>query len=114
MIKQALRILTDNAVKYTPEGKSITVRSGVNENGRPFLSVRDEGMGIGAEDAAHVFDRFYRSDPARTRQSGGAGLGLAICREIIQRHNGQMEFSSVLNKGTTVRILLPYVKEDEA
>ena len=106
MIKQALRILTDNAAKYTPEGKTITVRSCINEAGRPCLSVRDEGMGIRAEDAAHVFDRFYRSDPARTRQSGGAGLGLAIADWIVTQHEGHLEVYSWEGIGSRFSIVL--------
>jgi len=106
MIKQALRILTDNAAKYTPAGKTITVRSHINENGRACLSVRDEGMGISAEDAAHVFDRFYRSDPARTRQSGGAGLGLAIADWIVTQHEGHLEVYSWEGVGSRFSIVL--------
>ena len=94
MIKQALRILSDNAAKYTPAGKAITLRAFVDQQGRPCLVVRDEGMGIQAEDAAHVFDRFYRSDRTRSRQSGGAGLGLAIADWIVTQHNGHMEVYS--------------------
>ena len=106
MLKQALRILSDNAAKYTPAGKAITLRAMVNQDGRPCLVVRDEGMGIKAEDAAHVFDRFYRSDPARTRQSGGAGLGLAIADWIVTQHNGHVEVYSWEGVGSRFTIVL--------
>ena len=106
MLKQALRILSDNAAKYTPEGKAITLRSFVNEAGRPCLSVRDEGIGIKSEDMPHVFDRFYRSDPARTRQSGGSGLGLAIADWIVTSHGGHVEVYSWEGIGSRFTIVL--------
>ena len=106
MLKQALRILCDNGAKYTPEGKKITIMAYENEKNRPCLAVRDEGMGISREDAAHVFDRFYRSDPARTRQSGGAGLGLSIAEWIAARHNGHMELYSWEGIGSRFTIVL--------
>lgn len=106
MLKQALRILADNAAKYTPASKSITLRSFVNEADRPCLSVRDEGIGIKAEDVSYVFDRFYRSDPARTRQSGGAGLGLAIADWIVTQHNGHLEVYSWEGVGSRFTIVL--------
>ena len=106
MLKQALRILSDNAVKYTPEGKGIRLRAFVNQDGRPCMAVRDEGIGIKTEDAPHVFDRFYRSDPARTRQSGGAGLGLAIADWIVASHNGRVEVYSWEGVGSRFTIIL--------
>lgn len=106
MLKQALRILSDNAAKYTPEGKSVTLRAFLNADGQPCLSVRDEGIGIKAEDAPHVFDRFYRSDPARTRQSGGAGLGLAIADWIVTSHGGHVEVYSWEGVGSRFTIVL--------
>ena len=105
MLKQALRILSDNAAKYTPAGKAITLRAFVNEKGRPCLAVRDEGICIKPEDAAHVFDRFYRSDRARSRQSGGAGLGLAIADWIVTQHNGHMEVYSWEGVGSRFSIV---------
>lgn len=106
MLKQALRVLGDNASKYTPDGKSITLRAFTDGKGQPCLSVRDEGMGIKREDAAHVFERFYRSDPARTRQGGGAGLGLSIADWIVTRHGGHMEVYSWEGIGSRFTIVL--------
>ena len=106
MLKQALRILSDNAAKYTPVGGQITLRVFVNGENRRCLVVRDSGMGIKSEDAAHVFDRFYRSDPARSRQSGGAGLGLAIADWIVTRHAGHMEVYSWEGVGSRFTIVL--------
>lgn len=106
MLKQALRVLSDNAAKYTPAGKTITLRAFLNRDGRPCLAVRDEGMGIKAEDVPHVFDRFYRSDPARTRQSGGSGLGLSIADWIVTQHGGHMEVYSWEGIGSRFLIVL--------
>ena len=106
MLKQALRILSDNAAKYTPAGKNITLLAYWDEKNRPCMAVRDEGMGMKPEDAAHIFDRFYRSDPARSRQSGGAGLGLAIAEWIVTQHGGHMEVYSWEGIGSRFTIVL--------
>ena len=77
-----------------------------DEKNRPCMAVRDEGMGMKPEDAAHIFDRFYRSDPARSRQSGGAGLGLAIAEWIVTQHGGHMEVYSWEGIGSRFTIVL--------
>ena len=107
MLKQAVRILSDNAAKYTPEGGEIVLRANLDSQGRPCLSVKDEGMGIKQEDVPHVFDRFFRSDPARSRQSGGAGLGLSIADWIVTRHGGYLEVYSWEGVGSRFTIVLP-------
>lgn len=107
MLRQALRVLTDNAVKYTPEGGTITLRAFTDSKGCPTAAVRDAGMGIGEQDLPHVFDRFYRSDPARTRQHGGAGLGLSIADWIVTRHGGHLEVYSWEGIGSRFSIVLP-------
>ena len=107
MLKQALRILTDNAAKYTPRDGEICLRTMTDETGRPCISVRDTGMGIRPEDAPHVFQRFYRADPARSRQSGGAGLGLSIAGWIIEQHGGMLEVYSWEGVGSRFTIHLP-------
>lgn len=107
MLKQALRILTDNAAKYTPRDGEICLRTMTDETGRPCISVRDTGMGIRPEDAPHVFQRFYRADPARSRQSGGAGLGLSIAGWIIEQHGGILEVYSWEGVGSRFTIRLP-------
>ena len=106
MLKQALRILSDNAAKYTPSGGQIILRVFADSEGKRRLVVRDEGMGIKSADAAHVFDRFYRSDPARSRQSGGAGLGLAIADWIVTQHGGHVEVYSWEGVGSRFTIVL--------
>ena len=80
----------------------LTRRSGAAE-----LSVADTGMGIAADDLPRVFDPFFRADPARSRDAGGAGLGLAVTRAIIERHGGSIACRSASEAGTTVVMSLP-------
>lgn len=107
MLKQAMRILSDNAAKYTAQGGEIQLRVRLDSEGRATVSVRDSGMGIRPEDAPHVFQRFYRADPARSRQSGGAGLGLSIASWIISQHGGYLEVYSWEGVGSRFTIVLP-------
>ena len=113
MLKQCARILTDNALKYTPEGGLICLRTYTNAAGEVCMEVQDSGIGISAEDMQHMFDRFYRSDPARTRQSGGTGLGLAIARWIVDRHGGHFEVLSREGLGTRMTVCLPAAEKIE-
>ena len=106
MIKQALRALIDNSVKYTPVGGTITLGF-TRETGAPALFVRDDGCGMTSEDCAHIFERFYRVDPARAKSTGGMGLGLSIVSAIAQSHGGYARAESVPGKGTRVTITLP-------
>ena len=106
LIKQAVRILVDNAVRYTPEGGSIRLSAGMTD-GRAFFEVQDGGIGIAEEDVPHIFDRFFRADPARTRASGGTGLGLSIARWIVERHDGHFEVLSRPELGTRMRVVMP-------
>ena len=110
MLKQAMRILADNAAKYTPTGGEIQLRAARSEEGEVRIAVQDTGMGIRAEDAPHVFQRFYRADPARSRQSGGAGLGLSIASWILSQHGGFLEVYSWEGVGSRFTMVLP--KED--
>ncbi len=108
--RQALRrlflILIDNAVKYTPRGGNIEV---VLDRADGFVwgQVRDDGLGIPEADLPHVFERFYRADKARSREQGGAGLGLAIGRWIVEAHGGKISAESEVEKGSTFRLQLP-------
>lgn len=106
LLKQALRVLVDNSIKYTPTGGRITLRVD-HRDGLVRLSVTDEGQGIPAESVPHVFDRFYRTDESRTRQTGGSGLGLAIAKWIVDRHGGWLEVTSRVGIGTKITIVLP-------
>ena len=112
MLKQATRILVDNAAKYTPEGNLITLKAMTDSNGSPTIVVQDNGIGIAGQDMSHIFDRFYRSDPARGRTQGGTGLGLSIAKWIVDRHNGYFEVVSREEIGTRISIHLPAVKPE--
>ena len=107
MIKQAARILVDNAAKYTPEGGDILLRTGRNEKGHSFFLVQDEGIGISPDDTPHIFERFFRSDPARSRESGSTGLGLSIAKWIIDRHGGYFQVLSREGIGTRITVCFP-------
>ena len=106
LIKQALRILVDNAVKYTDPGGEITI-SANSDGGSARLSVADTGIGIRSDILPHVFDRFVRADESRARATGGAGLRLSIAQWITVRHNGHMEVLSREGIGTRISIVLP-------
>jgi heavy metal sensor kinase len=99
--------LLDNAIKYTAAGGTITVKS--RRLGEQVqVVVGDDGKGIAAEHIPHIFDRFYRVDPARGREAtGGIGLGLAICRSIVDAHGGTIDVESAVGRGTQVSFSLP-------
>jgi signal transduction histidine kinase len=105
-LKQLLLVLLDNAVKYTPpEGE---VRLAVRRDGATAeVVVADTGIGIGPEDLPRVFERFYRADPARGRDTGGTGLGLPIARWIAEQHGGEVRLESAPGRGTRATVRLP-------
>ena len=105
-IKQLVLILVDNAIKYTPNGGSVKVIMGTNDEEKVFFSVSDSGIGIAPEDKDKIFERFYRVDKARSREMGGNGLGLAIATEILRIHEGKIFVDSVPNQGTTFTVQL--------
>jgi two-component system heavy metal sensor histidine kinase CusS len=106
LLQRALGNLVSNALANTPAGGSIRLSAG-KQAGRIRIEIKDTGAGISAEDLPSVFDRFYRADPARSRNSGGAGLGLAIVRQIISLHGGEVQITSQVGLGTTVLVTLP-------
>lgn len=108
-LQQLLYILLDNAVKYTPEGGRVQVRLSAGQGmGRALaLSVADTGIGIAPEDQPRIFDRFYRADKARSRQSGGHGLGLSIARWIVEGHGGTVRVGSNPGEGAEFTVTLP-------
>jgi signal transduction histidine kinase len=110
LLHQALTNLIENAIKFSPPGGrvSVTAWSGDEEVG---VTVTDEGPGIAAEAQAHLFDRFYRADPARGRAVGGSGLGLAICREIANVHGGRVWVDSRPGHGSAFSLALPRMPE---
>ncbi|RYL92455.1 HAMP domain-containing sensor histidine kinase [Sporolactobacillus sp. Y61] len=107
-IRQLLVILLDNAIKYSKE--SITIRIGTDDNSLE-IRVEDRGTGIPEKDQEKVFDRFFRVDKVRSRETGGSGLGLAIARHIVSAHKGRMKLQSVEGIGTCVIVLLPLHRE---
>jgi signal transduction histidine kinase len=99
--------LLENAVRYGPEGGSVEVAV-VRENSGPARIVfEDHGAGIPAADLPHVFERFYRGDPSRTRTTGGFGLGLAIAKALIEAYGGTITADSTPGKGTRMTVELP-------
>lgn len=107
-LKQVVVNLLDNAIKYTLEGGSVALRVGTR-NGHAVLEVADNGIGIPAEALPRVFDRFFRVDKARSRELGGAGLGLSIVKSICTAHHGQVEVTSAPGQGSLFRVELPLV-----
>jgi heavy metal sensor kinase len=106
LLKRMLLNLLDNAVKYTPPGGEIRL-SVATQNGDARITVSDTGVGIPSEDQAHVFDRFYRVDKARSRALGGAGLGLSIAQWIVEAHEGRLSLESKVGSGSTFTVELP-------
>ncbi|MEG4249651.1 ATP-binding protein [Microcoleus sp. Pol10D4] len=122
---QLARLFTNivsNAVQYTPSGGEIEVElqlAAKNKRNSPMLNpalqikVTDTGIGISAEALPHLFDRFYRADPARThRSAAGSGLGLAIAKAIVENHRGQIRIDSQVDRGTAVTVTLPAHKSE--
>lgn len=106
LLKEAIRIFVDNSTKYTPENGKIKLECYLKGN-TAVITVEDTGTGISEEDLPHVFDRFYRADKSRTKQTGGTGLGMAIAKWIILKHEGSIKIQSKINVGTKVFITLP-------
>lgn len=98
--------LTQNAIQHSVAGSTVGIS--VRRLGDAVeMQVEDQGSGIAAEDLPHVFERFYRGDPSRSRHTGGTGLGLAICRAIVTRLGGTIAMESVVGRGTTVTVRVP-------
>lgn len=106
LIKQALRALIDNSIKYTPVKGEISINS-YAELENIAITIEDTGLGIPEEEIPNLFNRFYRVDEARSKKTGGTGLGLAIVKQIIDIHNGNISINSEPEKGTKVIIKLP-------
>ncbi len=116
-IKTVFRNLIDNALKYSSADIEVSVTPAICEersdeaisSTSPVanISVKDKGIGIAEEDLKYIFEPFYRADPSRSRKTGGYGLGLAICKKIIDAHGGKITIESKLNEGTQVSVKLP-------
>jgi heavy metal sensor kinase len=105
-LRRLLFNLLDNAIKFTQAGGSVGVRLALAD-GLARLEVADTGIGISAEHLPHVFERFYRVDPARAGEAGGVGLGLSICRSIAEVHGGHIRIESAAGRGTLVTFTIP-------
>jgi len=105
-IKQVVMILLDNALKYTNEKGSVDVSLKKHQTGIQF-TVTNTGKGISEEHWDKIFDRFYRLDKSRARNSGGYGLGLAIAKAIVEQHGGKISVKSIVDKATTFTVEFP-------
>lgn len=103
---ELVSILLDNAIKYSPAGSTVQITT-QRTNKNVVLKVIDKGIGIDKKDLPRIFERFYRTDSSRSRESGGYGLGLAIAKKITEAHNGYIEVNSVPNQGTIFSVFLP-------
>jgi signal transduction histidine kinase len=112
-VTQILMNIVLNAYQYTPEGGSVTISAHQEEDGIR-VDVADSGIGIAPEDQDRVFERFYRGEDPMVISTAGTGLGLAIVQQLVEMHNGRVWLESELGKGTTFRILFPYVHQPEA
>jgi len=111
LVERALSNLIDNAIQYTPQGGRVYVRV-ENEEGRVRVEVTDTGPGIPEDELPHIFERFYRVDKSRDRDKGGAGLGLAIAKTILELHDRTLEVESTVGEGTTFRFYLQTASAD--
>ncbi len=111
--RQILRNLVENAIKYSPDGGPITVRA-LARSDDVQTSVTDRGIGIEEQQLEHIFDRFYQVDNASTRKVGGSGLGLSICKAIIEAHDGNIWVESQPGAGSTFHFTLPLARQEGA
>jgi signal transduction histidine kinase len=111
LLRQALANLVGNAVKYTPDGGTVTVWTRPGSNGQIAVGVTDTGIGMSEEDRTRLFSKFYRSSDPRARALRGSGLGLALTRNVVERMGGRIEVESELDKGSTFRMTLPVAAE---
>lgn len=109
-IAQVLINILENAIRYTPEGGTIQIATKLNNESAEVV-IQDSGPGVGAEEAAHLFDRFYRVEQSRARDEGGSGLGLAIAKSIIEMHKGKIWAESEIGEGLKIIIQLEREKQ---
>ncbi len=105
-LRQVLLNLVDNAIKYSPDGGEVEIRLD-SQNGECLIEVADEGLGIPSSERERIFEKFYRLDPQQTRGVGGSGLGLYICRELVERMNGRLDVESEPGRGSRFTVALP-------
>jgi heavy metal sensor kinase len=105
-VRRLIIIFVENAIKYSSPGSNIWICVDADQNAASF-EVRDEGIGISENDLPHIFGRFYRADKARSREMGGAGLGLSIAKWIADAHRASIELHSELGRGSTFKVKFP-------
>jgi two-component system phosphate regulon sensor histidine kinase PhoR len=110
-VHQVLYNLVDNAVRYSTDGGRVTIAAH-RHNGSIEISVSDTGMGISPEHLPRLFERFYRVDPARSRDDGGTGIGLAIARSVVEAHGGHIRAESEPGRGSVFAFDLPAATND--
>ncbi|MFN6559164.1 MAG: sensor histidine kinase [Nostoc sp. ChiSLP01] len=113
LLRLAVENLLDNACKYTPSGGTVWLRL-ESHSDRAVIQVIDSGIGIPGADLPYIFDRFYRVDTERARESGGFGLGLAIAQQIVQAHGGHIHVISHEGQGSTFQIKLPFMRHPKS
>ena len=113
LLQGVLQELLDNAIRYSPSGGKIVISTAL-EGAYVVISVSDTGIGIPKADQDRIFERFYRTDPARSRESGGTGLGLSIAKHLIEAHKGRIKVESEVGKGSRFYIFLPLYQEDHS
>jgi signal transduction histidine kinase len=106
-LSQVLSNLLSNALRHTPQGGQIAIVAQQVDGKDVRIAVQDDGEGIPSDELPHVFERFYRTDHARSRDTGGSGLGLAIARSLVEAHGGQIGVESVEGEGSTFTFSLP-------
>lgn len=111
LIDELIYNLASNAIRYNRSGGTVTLRCGTHDDGRPYLSVADTGIGIAPEEQGKVFERFYRVDKSRSKARGGTGLGLAIVKHAALYHHAAIDLSSEPGVGTTVTVTFPVPQE---
>ena len=103
MMRELFDNLCQNAIRYNNEGGFVRVKIG-RENDKPVVVVQDNGIGIPKNQQERVFERFYRVDKSRSRETGGTGLGLAIVKHIVELHDARIDLDSEVGEGTTIRV----------
>jgi heavy metal sensor kinase len=111
-LRQALINLLDNAIKFTPAGGKVEISVRTTPGGEAVLAVSDDGPGIAGEHREKIYERFYRVDEGRSREVGGAGLGLSIVKWAVENNGGRIELDSAADRGSTFRVVFPLSTED--
>ena len=112
-MKQIFINLLSNGINYTPDGGRVKLQVTMDNDDEVIFAVSDTGIGIPKKDLPRIFERFYRVDKGRSRNSGGTGLGLSIVKHLVELHHGKLSVESELGMGTTFRVILPFIQDEE-